>query len=125
MAAAIIVFLDTLFCKQAPAPARGWEYKSGLTLFGLPFLHISFKYRRGGRPIVARGIIAIGQFATGFLAIGQFAVGAIALGQFTAGIFAAGQFVFGYSAWGMLGLYVHDGHVHNGLNLLHWFTHSS
>ena len=55
----------------APYPARekwdgwGFEYKSKLIFWGLPFLHISFKYRPNRMPVVAKGIIAIGQFAYG------------------------------------------------------------
>lgn len=53
---------------RSPLPARekwdGWgvEYKSEMTLFGLPLLHISFKYRPNLLPVPARGIIAVGQF---------------------------------------------------------------
>ena len=51
--------METLFCRDAPVE-RGWEYRSPLTLFGLPFLHFSVKIR-GTRPVPAVGIIAIGQ----------------------------------------------------------------
>lgn len=112
--------MGTLFCNEAPVE-RGWEWKSPLTLFGLPFLHFSVKIR-GNRPVPARGIIAIGQFACGFLAIGQFAVGGIAIGQFTAGVFAAGQFALGYSAFGQLALYLHDGKGLIARSLLHLLT---
>jgi hypothetical protein len=43
----------------APYPAKeqwdgwGYEYKSNLSFFGLPLLHISFKYRPNRRPVVA------------------------------------------------------------------------
>ena len=59
----------------APYPAReswdgwGYEYKSKLAVAGLPLLHISFKYRPNRRPVVARGIIAIGQFGCGVVCI--------------------------------------------------------
>jgi hypothetical protein len=44
----------------------GFEYKSDMTLFGLPLLHIPFKYRPNFLPLPARGIIAVGQFACGY-----------------------------------------------------------
>ena len=64
----------------APYPARehwdGWgcEYKSAFTVAGLPLLHASFKYRSNRTPVVARGIIAIGQFGCGVVCIAQFGV---------------------------------------------------
>src|SRR5678816_3422397 len=69
-------------CPQcgAPYPARdvwdgwGYEYKSKITIAGLPLVHISFKYRPNRRPVVARGVIAIGQFACGVVCIAQFSV---------------------------------------------------
>ena len=73
----------------APYPARdkwdgvGFEYKSEATLLGLPILHISFKYRPNRRPVVAKGIIAIGQFAYGVVTISQFGVGVFSVSQFT------------------------------------------
>jgi uncharacterized membrane protein YvbJ len=78
----------------APFPARekwdgwGFEYKSRLSLLGLPLVHISFKYRPNRVPVVAKGIIAIGQFACGVITISQFGVGIISLSQFTLAVFA-------------------------------------
>ncbi|MEN6467175.1 MAG: zinc ribbon domain-containing protein [Syntrophaceae bacterium] len=100
----------------APYPARekwdgwGFEYKSGFTMFGLPFLHISFKYRPNRRPVPAKGIIAIGQFACGFLAISQFGIGLISVSQFTVAGFALAQFAFAWSLVAQIGVYIHEGH---------------
>ncbi|HEX7533748.1 MAG TPA: hypothetical protein VF343_00700, partial [Syntrophales bacterium] len=64
----------------APYPAKetwdgwGFKYKSQLTFWGLPLLHISFKYRPNRMPVVAKGIIAIGQFAYGIVTISQFGI---------------------------------------------------
>ena len=64
----------------APYPAKpkwdgwGYEYKSEATLFGLPLVHVSFKYRPNRAPVVARGIVAIGQFGCGVITIAQFGV---------------------------------------------------
>jgi hypothetical protein len=99
----------------APYPARekwdgwGYEYKSGLTMLGRPFLHISFKYSPRFRPVPARGIIAIGQFACGFLTISQFGIGVVSISQFTIAGFALAQFAFAYDLIAQIGIYIHEG----------------
>ena len=110
----------------APYPAKekwdgwGYEYKSNLTFFGLPFLHISFKYRANGKPVVAKGIIAIGQFAYGIVTISQFGIGFFSVSQFTIAAYALAQigvaysliaqFGVAYSLIAQFGLYIHEGH---------------
>jgi hypothetical protein len=85
----------------APYPARekwdgwGFEYKSQTVLWGVPLVHISFKYRPDRRPVVAKGIIAIGQFACGIFTISQFGLGVVSISQFTAAPFALAQFAIG------------------------------
>jgi len=97
----------------------GYEWKSQTELFGLPLIHIAIgRNRKTGKLLVAKGIIAIGQFAfglvtiaqfgigllfglgqfmLGFIALGQFAIGAyFGLGQFATGVIAIGQVAFGY-----------------------------
>jgi len=99
----------------APLPTKerwngyGFEYKSATTLFGLPLLHISFKYRPNRIPVPARGIIAIGQFACGIFTLSQFGVGVISVSQFTIAGFALAQFAFAYSLIAQLGIYIHEG----------------
>jgi len=99
----------------APFPARerwdgwGFEYKSKLTLFGLPLVHVSFKYRPNRVPVVAKGVIAIGQFACGIVTISQFGVGLVSISQFTVAGFALAQLALGYSIIAQIGLYVHAG----------------
>lgn len=99
-----------------PYPAReswdgwGYEYKSPLAIAGLPLLHISFKYRANRTPVVARGIIAIGQFGCGILCIAQFGVGVISIAQFTIAGFALAQFALAYSLIAQFGLYLQKGH---------------
>ncbi|MBN2200537.1 zinc ribbon domain-containing protein, partial [bacterium] len=72
----------------APYPAKpkwdgwGFEYKSQTTMFGLPLVHISFKYRPNRMPVPAKGIIAIGQFACGVVAVAQFGIGLVTIAQF-------------------------------------------
>ncbi|MFH1507926.1 MAG: hypothetical protein ABIG46_05840 [Candidatus Omnitrophota bacterium] len=52
--------------------------------------------KKTGRLLVAKGIIAIGQFAIGMVTIAQFGIGALfGFGQFIAGMYAVGQFVLG------------------------------
>jgi hypothetical protein len=100
----------------APYPARarwdgwGFEYRSKASLFGLPILHISFKYRPNRVPVVARGIIAIGQFGCGLITIAQFGVGIVSVSQFAIAGFAVAQFAVAYTLVAQLGLYVHEGH---------------
>lgn len=108
---------DALACPQcgAPYPARegwdgwGFEYKSPLTILGLPLLHISFKYRPNRVPVVARGIIAIGQFGCGVVTIAQFGVGIVAVCQVAVGGYALAQIGLAYSLAAQLGLHLHDG----------------
>jgi len=105
-------------CPQcgAPYPAQaqwdgwGFEYKSKLRVLGMPLLHISFKYRPNRTPVVAKGVIAIGQFGCGIINISQFGVGVISVSQFTVAAFALAQFAVAYSLIAQFGVYVHEGH---------------
>ena len=108
---------QAMVCPQcgAPFPAKekwdgwGYEYRSRLTLFGLPLIHVSFKYRPNRTPVVARGVIAIGQFACGIVTISQFGVGVFSVSQFTVAGWALAQFAVAWSLVAQFGLYVHDG----------------
>ena len=99
----------------APYPARakwdgwGYEYKSEATFLGLPLLHISFKYRPNRMPVVAKGVIAIGQFGAGIITISQFGIGIISISQFTIAVFALAQFALAYACIAQIGLYVDQG----------------
>ncbi|RII28424.1 MAG: zinc ribbon domain-containing protein [Geobacter sp.] len=100
----------------APYPAKdkwdgfGFEWKSTATMFGLPLIHISFKYRPNRVPVPAKGIIAIGQFAFGFITISQFGIGVVSISQFTIAGFALAQFAAAYSLIAQFGLYLQEGH---------------
>ena len=100
----------------APYPSRqswdgwGYEYKSRVTMAGLPLLHVSFKFRPNRTPVVARGIIAIGQFGCGIVCIAQFGIGLVSLGQFTIAGFALAQFAVAYSLIAQIGVYLAEGH---------------
>jgi hypothetical protein len=66
---------QALACPQcgAPCPSReawdawGFEYKSALSIGSLPLVYVSFKYRPNRAPVVAGGVLAVGQFACGVL----------------------------------------------------------
>lgn len=108
---------QAMACPQcgAPYPARaqwdgwGYEYKSPLAIGNLPLLHISFKYRQNRTPVVARGVIAIGQFGCGVVCISQFGIGVISISQFTIAGFALAQFGAAYSLIAQFGLYFAEG----------------
>jgi len=108
---------DAVLCPNcgAPFPAKekwdgyGFEYKSAATLFGLPLLHVSFKYRPNRVPVPAKGIIAIGQFGCGLVTIAQFGIGVISVCQFTIAGFALAQFAFAYSLIAQMGIFIHQG----------------
>ena len=114
----------------APYPARekwdgwGFEYKSDFQIYGLPLVHISFKYRPNRVPVVARGVIAIGQFACGILTISQFGIGVVSISQFTIAGFALAQFAAAYSLIAQIGVFIHSGHgqiVKSITELIHMF----
>jgi hypothetical protein len=79
----------------APRPAdhgwKGWgfEWKSERTCWGYPLVHIAFGKDARGTWRVAKGVIAIGQFAIGAITVAQFGVGLL---------FGFGQFIFGLTA---------------------------
>lgn len=75
----------------------GFEWRTKSTILGLPLVHIAIgRNRLTGKLLVAKGIIAIGQFAIGLIAIAQFGLGLfLGLGQFTTGLFAVAQFALG------------------------------
>ena len=108
---------QAIICPQcgAPYPAKaqwngwGFEYKTKGTVYGLPWLHISFKYTAERCPIPARGVIAIGQFACGILTVSQFGIGLISVSQFTLAGFALAQFALAYSLIAQFGLYIDQG----------------
>jgi hypothetical protein len=108
---------QAVFCPNcgAPYPAKdrwdghGFEYKSQATLFGLPLLHVSFKYRPDRVPVPAKGIIAIGQFAIGVVTISQFGVGLLSISQFTVAGSALAQFALAYNLIAQIGIFIHQG----------------
>lgn len=104
----------------APFPARaqwkgtGIDWRTEAEMFGYPVVHVAFGRDASGRLRVARGIIAVGQFAIGAFTFAQFGIGIIfGFGQFIFGLTAAaqvavsvlfgvGQFATGYVAVGQV-----------------------
>lgn len=76
---------------------RGFEWKSKTEILGWPLIHIAIgRNKETGRLLIAKGIIAIGQFGIGVITIAQFGIGVLfGLGQFAVGILAVGQFALG------------------------------
>ncbi len=83
--------------KPDSAAVWGFEWKTQADFLGLPYIHIAMgRDRQSGKILVAKGVIAIGQFAVGLIAIGQFAVGILfGLAQFSIGLFAVAQLALG------------------------------
>jgi serine/threonine protein kinase len=87
---------------------RSVDYRSKITLFGLPLVHVTSGLDPAtGRQRVAKGIIAIGGRAKGVIAMGGLAYGGLAFGGLALGVFpiggcAVGLFPFGGLALGLI-----------------------
>ncbi len=107
----------------------GVNWQSPQTFLGYPLIHVAFGRDARGKRRVAKGIIAIGQFAVGLITIAQFGVGLLfGFGQFIFGFtglaqfaitlyFGIGQVATGYTAVGQVVL------AHYGLAQVGWATH--
>jgi hypothetical protein len=79
----------------------GYEYKSKAEVFGLPLIHVAGGVNpRTGLPRVAKGIIAVGNFAIGVIAIGGIALGGLTIAGIGLGIFVFAGIAFGIFAVG-------------------------
>jgi len=103
---------------QSPAikewKGTGLDWKAGPLFYGYPLIHVALGRDAKGKQRVAKGIIAIGQFAIGLITIaqfgvgvifgfGQFIIGGIAIAQIAVGaLFGLGQLATGYIAIGQL-----------------------
>ncbi len=137
-------------CK-APNPGHadwqgaGREWKTSTTVCGYPLIHIAYGRNSQGKLRVAKGVIAIGQFAIGLITIAQFGVGfifgfgqfilglsafaqaaitpLIGIGQLATGYMALGQITFGYYALGYYALGVYSWGVnHRDVEALTFFA---
>jgi len=95
---------DAVLCPEcgAPRPTReewtgtGIDWKSRTKICGIPLIHVAFGRNNKGKRRVAKGFIAIGQFAVGAVTIAQFGIGIVfGVGQFMLGLTAFGQLAFG------------------------------
>ncbi len=85
---------------------RGYEYRSAMTVFGLPLVHIaSSRDPEGKKMRTACGVIAIGDVAIGVVAIGGFSFGGITFGGIGVGLVSFGGAVLGLlTAFGGFGI---------------------
>lgn len=89
------------------------EYKSALTLCGIPLMHFQFGTPEFGEPaaigwiaggskaygvIFAWGLIAVAPISVGVISVGIFTIGAVGIGIFSVGAVAIGFLAFGSSA---------------------------
>jgi len=88
----------------------GYEYRSKAAVCGLPWLHVSFKYRPNWVPVPAKGVLAIGQFACGLITVSQFGVGLVSLSQVTLAGWAIAQVAVAYSLIAQVGIGVGYGY---------------
>ncbi len=89
-------------CPRCGHPVRryyGFEWKSPQRVGGWPLVHIAFgRDKQSGRFMVARGVIAIGQFGVGLITVAQVGVGLLfGLGQFMVGATAVAQVALTYA----------------------------
>lgn len=71
-----------------------YEYRSKTTLLGLPLVHVKFN-RRGRKPCMAKGIIAIGTISVGVISIGAIPLGIISIGGAALGVVSLGGLAIG------------------------------
>ena len=127
---------NAFICPQcgAPKPAKqqydgwGFEYKSKMNIAGLPLVHIAFKFRPNYMPVVARGFIAIGQFAAGVITIAQFGVGIVSVSQIAVGVWAIGQLALASTLIAQIGVYIQSGRgqlVISLAEIIQWLTAAS
>ena len=104
-----------------------YEYRTKTEIFGWPLIHIASGINpETGAPLVAKGILAIGNFAIGVIAIGAMAIGIVTIAGIGIGLFvlagiALGAFAFGGLALGIFlavgGLAISVGYAFGGLAL--------
>lgn len=97
-------------CPAAKMPefyfAWGYQWRSKTEFCGLPLVHIAIGFdKKTKKLMVAKGIIAVGQFAVGLVTVAQFGIGCLfGLGQFITGYLAIGQFALGYIVIAQVGI---------------------
>jgi hypothetical protein len=82
-----------------------FEYRSKEEINGWPLIHINVGANpETGRPLVAKGVVAIGNIAFGVVSIGAAAFGVVTLAAFGLGIVSLAGFAIGIVALGAVAL---------------------
>ena len=95
---------------EATLPVGRWgipllEYRSKITLLGLPLIHLRFGRKRGESVRPVKAWFAVGDFAIGLIgAFGAMAIAPFSLGAFSVGLLAVGGMATGVACWGGIGL---------------------
>ncbi len=80
------------------------EYRSKITLLGLPLIHLRFGRKRGESVRPVKAWFAVGDFAVGVIgAFGAMAIAPFSLGAFSVGLLAVGGMATGVACWGGIG----------------------
>ncbi len=82
-----------------------FEFRSKEEINGLPIIHINIGTNpETGRPLVAKGVVAIGNIAFGVVSIGAAAFGIVTLGVFGLGVVSLASLAIGIIALGAVAL---------------------
>jgi len=83
----------------------GFEFRSKEEINGWPLIHINLGTDpETGRPLVAKGVVAIGNIAFGIVSIGAAAFGVVTLAAFGLGIVSMASLAIGVVALGAVAL---------------------
>ncbi len=82
-----------------------FEYRSKEEINGWPLIHINLgTHPETGRPLVAKGVVAIGNIAIGIVSIGAVAFGVVTRAGFGLGIVSLAGIAIGIAAIGAIAL---------------------
>jgi len=82
-----------------------FEFRSKEEIYGWPLIHINIGTNpETGRPLVAKGVVAIGNIAFGVVSIGAAAFGVVTLAGFGLGVVSLGGIAIGIVALGAVAL---------------------
>jgi RNA polymerase sigma factor (sigma-70 family) len=81
------------------------EYRSKVSLLGLPLVHLRFGRKRGEPVRPVKAWFAVGDFAIGVIgAFGALTIAPISIGACAVGLFSLGGLAAGVACWGGIGL---------------------
>ncbi len=92
--------LVEVLTRDPPYYGRSRRYKSDITVFGLPLVHIAIGPGDDGPVGKARGVLAVGDMALGWFAFGGVAIGFVSFGGLSLGLVAFGGMAIGLLAFG-------------------------